>query len=1611
MAAAVRKTVRWSISRNGSFSAVRIQASLLTVEKGQFHAMPNASDMRKLLHVHSWVLWVFMAVAAVRPASEVSILDRDRAIGAYETRTGDLACNDTILITLDEQCRALISPDMLLEGDMGCLTSVDFTIDIYDASPANGPQIDGSGLFKYEIRYSGESTCETPFTECSGYIRAEDKTLPVVHCPDPVRMAGRSLPVQQLLGDLANADEQLSLTGPFCGYPEEPLPAGDRFFDLFRFEVTAKTVFTFEVSLSSGTPLAALYQEAFHPDAPCKRLLKVARPAPDQSGFFAQSGAAPYVFSIELLPGREYILLTSSQEAGLVSNYNWAIYHQGGGKIAGLIERPERVLLPLFCANVDSVLHRPATTAILGMASADDNCSLPERTSIIDRLRMVDDCEDRVIERQFSFRDKSGNTASCTQTITFRQARLTDVVLPPARAYVPCDEAAMLDEAGSPPPMLTGRPYLPAAFGPLFLEEAVRCGLGATYRDVANLELCGDTRQINRIWTLIDWCRGEEKLTFSQTIIVGDYVGPSMVLPGTNSGAEAPSLRFSTGPFSCFAAFEVPLPTQIKDNCSDNWELEVTVLEAGGDLIAHFGPDATDYQVSGVPTGQHTIRYLLRDACGNETARMLDFLVADAIDPVAVCTDSLHVSIGGEGRGSLRSEDVDEGSWDNCDKDVALTIRRSVAAECVDAYREQVDTMLTFDESTGRYYTPWREKLDFLCCEIGREVLVELRATDDGLLSNTCWLRVRVEDKAPPRCVAPPAASIFCDTLNFIDYTDTMALREHFGLAQAEDNCSAEIQELEAELELDNCGAGTLLRRFQSIDGSGNRSAVCSQRIELIPRNHYEIKFPRDAPFYTCSIGEVDSLELRELACDLLAVSRDTTFFESDADECYKMHIDYRVINWCEYEEGQGPLRIGRDEDGDGVPGDEAVYVLRRPAGPDSTYIDNNNDERDGFFRTLTSVGYWHYQQAIKVYDNEAPIIEVAPFSGYFCALNDCFATVDILFDVLDACTTRELDYELVFDEGDNGDRTDLDASIYIKGRFPKQRINGEFPIGQHAFYLTATDGCGNSVTERIPFEVVDCKSPAPVCIERLAVELMALDVDGDGAADTGANTVWATDFIASEGSDCTGVRYSVNRVGALPHPDSQSISITCEDPEELFVNVYAWDDAFNPEAIQPDGTLGGPNYSHCIARIFVQDNRFDLCGRSGSAGAVVAGAIFTETREPVTGVSVQLSGRSSQAFFTDERGTYRFEGIQAGYDYSIVPGKEEQPLNGLTTFDLLLISKHILGVKHLDSPYKMLAADINRSGSITTIDLIQARKMILGVLRDFPNNHSWRFVRADHPLELENPWNTAVPELVNINDFSDQDRMNYDFVAVKVGDVNGNAQANELRGAEPRQRAGVLRIHTADRQLETGADYRVELRTDDLAGIEGYQFTLDFDPALLELRDVGYGVLQEGELGWRFLDQGMITASWHSAERQSLSGGAVLLTLTFRARSQGRLSDHLRLNSRFTPAEAYDRRGDLLDVVLHFDTVPAPTLHLYQNRPNPFREHTLIAFQLPEPERVVLLIHDLSGRLLWRHSGQYPAGYQEVAVKGAELPGQGVLLYTLQTKNRAVSRRMVRIE
>jgi hypothetical protein len=358
------------------------------------------------------------------------------------------------------------------------------------------------------------------------------------------------------------------------------------------------------------------------------------------------------------------------------------------------------------------------------------------------------------------------------------------------------------------------------------------------------------------------------------------------------------------------------------------------------------------------------------------------------------------------------------------------------------------------------------------------------------------------------------------------------------------------------------------------------------------------------------------------------------------------------------------------------------------------------------------------------------------------------------------------------------------------------------------------------------------------------------------------------------------------------------------------------------------------------------------------------------------------------------------------GGDFTVTPQLDKNHLNGVSTFDLVLIQKHILNVVALNSPYKMIAADVNNSKSITTLDLIALRKLILNIDQTFQNNTSWRFVDAAYQFPTaSNPWAAAFPEVVSINDLGANTAAN--FVAIKIGDVNASATVSSATAAEVRT-AGTLDINAAEAALKAGQEYSVEFSATDLKNIQGYQFALNLDKRKVELVDIVYGVAKAENFGV-FAGEGIITTSWNQAGFATATAKqGALFTLLLRAKADAQLSNALSLN-RVVGAEAYNSNNDQLDLALKFNVAAVATgFELKQNKPNPFNGETVISFNLPKATAATLTISDVTGRILKSVRATYAKGLNQLTLKASDLNASGVLYYTLEADDFTATKKMI---
>ena len=596
--------------------------------------------------------------------------------------------------------------------------------------------------------------------------------------------------------------------------------------------------------------------------------------------------------------------------------------------------------------------------------------------------------------------------------------------------------------------------------------------------------------------------------------------------------------------------------------------------------------------------------------------------------------------------------------------------------------------------------------------------------------------------------------------------------------------------------------------------------------------------------------------------------------------------------------------------------------------------------------------GYWTHTQIIEIRDSIAPIL---------------MCPADTIVGMFSA------NCEGVFVDLPIAEAIDCNPAVSISNDSPfsdnnDENASGFYPPGIYDINFYADDDCGNATSCSMQIVVVDAKNPTPICKE------IAVNLGLDG-------TVSITPEMVDNGSFDNCTEQSNLIIEATPN------LFTCDELGDQLVQLIVTDEEGNS--------------SFCETTISIQDNNSVCQLPSGK----IAGMVLTESGDPVQLTNLILSGGSMDTLENDETGYFEFSDLLFGENYMLTPQKNIFHGNGISTFDLIFMRRHILGIQPLSTPYKMIAADVNKSGSITAYDIVILSRLILQIDTVLSINNSWRFVDASFVFpDPTDPFLTVFPESKSYLDL-DQDELGAEFIGVKVGDVNGNANPAQLDHIDDRSDGIPLVLKIPDKKLEAGKEYSIPVAASEYDALLGYQFTLEFDNQALAYLGIEKGNiidLDENNFGFSHLDQGFITTNWINRRNEKLEDGTNLFQLKFRALKTSELENLIKINSKKIASEAYDSDLKIVDVTLEYidnatnEYSNSQTAKLYQNYPNPFDDNTAIGFDLPESGNCIFTIFNLNGQQISLRIVKAAKGFNKITMNKREIGKNGLYYYRL---------------
>jgi hypothetical protein len=1321
------------------------------------------------------------------------------------------------------------------------------------------------------------------------------------------------------------------------------------------------------------------------------------------------------------------------------------------------------------CAEINSVFNSTLLTQNPNLSTADA-CG-PVTSTFVDQI-IGDECDGQQIIRSWYVEDQSGNTATCQQFFNFRPLTTDDVTFATAEVILNCNDgttpaeiAAALGASAAYPTVIVGG--IPTA-----LNSHV-CNIYAAHTDTeidACAPHCHGNKKVIRRWTILDWCEGTI-LESIQIIKAIDQEGPTFITKDTTVSTRPWDC---TGEFFLPLPWELhdncdANPTYVVSGpegvivtkVGNRWR--ASNVEKGIHTFTYIASDCCGNK------GTETVNLTVLDKTPPIAIAKQDIVIS--LVPGYEADGSLN----GQAKmfpGSIDNGSFDNCSdvkleirrpdgAPACGNDGNITNPATGARH---------NNNVTFSNSPLPGFnnnindTDGGAFVKFCCADIPAGetfgiVQVELRVWDDGNMNgiigdagdnyNVTWANVRVEYKVPPQITCPPDMTIYCDwaidqnpgtsdasakSIEGFDFTKT-------GLPTAVSVCGTSDIRFWDRVQVNQCKIGTITRTFLV----GTSGVKCVQTIKVDPSLASQpwTFIPSSLSETPIAIQSCDGPTAAQIAanaprytsgpCDNIGVSKDVKQFDFEQGVCRKWRVEFTYDNWCT-DEKRGPFYkyfVYNDVVAPELECDDKMFEVDNDCVAQvvltKTAIDTSGCIQTGWLKWEVYVDLWA--------DGTNDYL----FSSFY-------ANADGAVRIIDGDAVRQ--YKLSGPTTNAGSDGATQSGQELRITLP-DLIEGS--MSNHKVVWKVTDGCHNYTSCHENFMVVDKKKPTPVCVP-LSTALMA-DPDGNGPF-LPMVELWAVDFMNKAYDNCTEddkLLYTFDNVAPqvenktvfgrvinidVPHYFNAASGGVCAYPaisasEIAIRNQYlrgenglqlwlpesrssakVWtSSSLNPTS--PDG------YTTVDVMVTVWDKKFnwDFCWTSlklglhtgVNTGSIVSGNISTESGQGVKDVQVVAMSSLPEyplTVMTNGQGNYEMD-LKANTQLTAV--KDVNYSNGVSTLDLVLIQRHILGIQSLESPYKLIAADANNDGQVTAGDLIELRKLILGLTDDLPNNTSWRFPIASQVMNPNAPFpydeNIMCPYTPNT------DMTNQNFIAVKIGDVNGNASTDVTNPTVESRSNNDVNLTIAERAVEAGETVAIPVTAANFNEIFGYQFTMNLNGASFVGVESGAIEMNANNVG--VLSNDVVTMSFASNEAVSAKGDDVLFTMIVKANKAGNVSEMMTLNSDVTAAESYvgtDMTVGKLSLNVRTADV-AEAIELFQNEPNPFKGQTTVSFYMPSAAKASLSVYDVTGKLVTVRDIDAVKGYNSEIFTTAQLGTSGVLYYTLVSGDFTATKKMIIVE
>jgi len=473
----------------------------------------------------------------------------------------------------------------------------------------------------------------------------------------------------------------------------------------------------------------------------------------------------------------------------------------------------------------------------------------------------------------------------------------------------------------------------------------------------------------------------------------------------------------------------------------------------------------------------------------------------------------------------------------------------------------------------------------------------------------------------------------------------------------------------------------------------------------------------------------------------------------------------------------------------------------------------------------------------------------------------------------------------------------------------------------------------------------------------------------------SGANIHSSTDQDFYKIKLPAGYNYSIKPVlNSLNYSDNSN-TYTLDGVFSLSTDSVSWSGNFKDTIPGRDTVYGGTTlFLHVSPGFTGATGSYMLEVNIQRISPIISGIVFTPMANIIPNVSLLIKSNVLDTT-VNVSGNYSINLMGIKDTINASKNNDADKTNGVTALDVALIQSHILQKNILNSPYKIIAADVNGDNTVSVLDIVYIKRLILGIDTTFTATSTgahrlWAFVDNDstynladsskiYPYYNQRTWTNLTYNVSGKN-----------LVGCKLGDVNWDWNPAIPRPMVNNINAVELSYTYPSDALSGRTDGYVHLpvKVKNFKDMLGMQFTISFNANVLQWQGIGNNPL-DLETGTNHAAEGSVSFLWVDPKNEikTLEDGFVIMELIFKAISPLN-NETLNLNSSVTSIAAYDKDENLHNIIINPSVINTSDIvkETWTVAPNPTAEGVVhVQMNLKEAKTIIFRLMDNTGKVL----------------------------------------------